>query len=517
MTPPAPAPPPDAPLLQATAITQRFGSLMAVDNVDFVVRAGEVAALLGENGAGKSTLMKVLYGVNQPQEGTVTVDGDTLTLGSPQASRAAGIGMVFQDLRLIPAFTVAENIALSLDTRPGAPGLARRITEVTDRYDLSVDPAARVADLDLARRQQVEILRVLMADARMVILDEPTSALAPQEVDALLAIIDELRHAGLGVVLITHKLRETRQVADRVTVLRAGKVVIADAVPADFGDDDLVVAMVGDVPPPLPAQRTPVGKGVPALAVNDLSVRGDDGRVALKAVTFIVQPGEIVGVAGVAGNGQRELAEAVMGLRAFEHGTVHIAGAPIHGTRPTDALHAGGTHDQIHAGAVMVTEDPVHDSVVPGLNVLEHLVLTGRPLPRRGAGIDWKAARASVADRHEPAELNLVGLDRRVDQLSGGNIQRVMLARALMVDSPALMVMSYPSRGLDVASVRSTQQLLLQRRASGTGILMVSEDLDELLEMADRIVVLHDGAVAGIVTPQSTDRRHIGELMTAGS
>jgi simple sugar transport system ATP-binding protein len=517
MTTSPPAARHNTPLLEARSITQRFGPLTAVDNVDFDVRSGEVAALLGENGAGKSTLMKVLCGVNQPQVGTVMVNGTRLTLGSPQASRAAGIGMVFQDLRLIPAFTVAENIALSLDTRPGSPALARRITEVTDRYQLSVDPAARVADLDLARRQQVEILRVLMADARIVILDEPTSALAPQEVDALMAIIDELRQAGLGVVLITHKLRETRQVADRVTVLRAGRVIIGDAEPATYRDDDLVVAMVGDVPPPLPAGRTPVGKGVPALAVNDLTVRGDDGRVALEGVTFIIQPGETVGVAGVAGNGQRELTEAVMGLRSFVHGTVHIAGSPVSGDRPTDALRAGGTHDQTHVGAVMVTEDPVHDAVVPGLDVLEHLVLTGRPLPRRGAGIDWKTAREAVADRPEATQLGLVGLDRRVDQLSGGNIQRVMLARVLLVDSPALMVVSYPTRGLDVASVRSTQQLLLQRRASGTGILMVSEDLDELLEMSDRIVVLHDGSVAGIVTPQSTDRRHIGELMTAGS
>lgn len=504
---PSPSASTAAPLLQAVGVTQRFGDLVANDDVDLDVRAGEVHALLGENGAGKSTLMKVLYGVNHPQAGQVLVDGAAIPLGSPGASRAAGIGMVFQDLRLVPAFTVEENIALALGERPRGGALADRIAAEAERHGLRVDPARRVRDLSLAERQQVEILRVLLLDARVVILDEPTSALAPQEVDALLEVVDALRSEGLGIVIITHKLRETRVVADRVTVLRGGRVVVGGADPSTLSDEELVAAMVGQVPPPLPVDRSPARPG-DALVVNGVSVAGSDGRVAVRDATFEVRAGELVGVAGVSGNGQLELLEAVLGQRPLLAGEIHIGDDDLHRPQPRLAL---------AAGAYSVPEDPVADAVVPGLDVLEHLVLSGEPLPRRGLGVDWRAARQRVAGRSEPEQLNLAPLDRRVATLSGGNVQRVVLTRMLLVDDPRLLVVAYPSRGLDVASVRATQQLLLDRREAGAGILMVSEDLDELMALADRIVVLHDGEVAGVVDPATHDRQAIGRLMLQGA
>jgi ABC-type uncharacterized transport system ATPase subunit len=499
------------PLLKVSKFTKHFGEVKANTDVDLDVRPGEVHGLVGENGAGKSTLLKMIYGVYTPDSGEMSVDGNVVQPGNPAQARGLGIGMVFQDLRLVPALTVAENIALAV---PGgvllrSEQLATEIERASERFGLQVKPRIRVRHLSIGERQRVEILKVLMTGARIVILDEPTSVLAPQEVAALFAMVRHLRDQGFGIVIVTHKLNEVREIADRVTVLRGGSTILEGVDPADYTDSELIEAMVGRAVSDLVMQRGLTRSNddavVPALELVDVRADGDRGHQALKGVSFTVLPGELVGVAGVAGSGQRELCEVALGLRATTAGTVRVCGERT--TSPQDA---------INAGAVGVPEDPVADAVVNRLTVLEHMVLDGRPFPRRRFGLDWSSVRRRAKSADSSLGLRMAPTHRRVSELSGGNIQRVVLTRELSLES-TLVVAAYPSRGLDIANARRTQEILLERKQASAGVLMISEDLDELLLISDRIVVMHDGHVSGVLTPDEFDRQRIGQLMLGGA
>ncbi len=511
------------PLLELSGITKRFGDLLANDDVSLAVAPGEVVAMLGENGAGKSTLMKIVYGLVRADAGTVAMDGEPLQIASPRDAMAAGIGMVTQEFSLVDTMTVAENVALSgLGLgRVDRHDVRRRVTEAMARIGVSLDPDQLVSTLSIGERQRVEIVKALFHDCRVVILDEPTAVLTPQDVRALFDTVRRLTAAGLGVLLVSHKLREVAEISDRVVVLRRGRLVgtrvtgqVDDVelaalmmgsatVPSSVDEPDTEAA-VGLVVEPSAAVPSPVASGgVPALEVQGLTLtRG--GRDVLRGLDLRVAAGEIVGVAGISGNGQTELVGVLSGTEPATAGTIRVAGTDI--TR-TDV--AG----RLRAGLGRLTEDR-RGSVVPPLSVEYNLVLEDLASYSRRGLLDRRAVR-----RHAEAMIERFDIRARptdaVATLSGGNMQKVLLARALSRE-PRILVVSQPTRGLDIGAYRYVHEQLRALRDAGAGVLLVSEDLDELRSLSDRIVVLFRGEVVGDVAAADTGAEQLGVLMAGG-
>src|SRR5438445_4234356 len=482
---------PQAAAVEMRGITKRFAGLLANDAVDFDLASGEIHALLGENGAGKSTLMKILYGFYQPDAGEIRLRGTPVRFRSPRDALGRGLGMVFQQFMLVPSLSVTENVLLSLPrdgVRLHHRAAARRVGGLASRYGLAVDPTARVWQLSVGEQQRVEVLKLLARGAEILILDEPTSVLTPQEVRDLFETLRGLAGEGRAIVIITHKLSEVIAVADRVTVLRdgrnAGTVSAGDTTPRA-----LARMMVGRETFDQ-ARRDAIAPGSVMLEVEALRALGDRGVPALRGVSLSVRAGEILGVAGVAGNGQRELGEAVAGLRRATGGTVRIGGA--------DCTHASAREIR-ERGVGHVPEDRLGTGVAPNLSVADNLLLNRYRDPQFGGLLLDRRAMLNDA-RRLMAEFGIraAGPGAPVRTLSGGNLQRLILARELSI-RPRLILAFHPTRGLDVAGTEAVHRLLLRQRRAGAAVLLISEDLDEILLLGDRIAVLHGGEIAGTV------------------
>jgi ABC-type uncharacterized transport system ATPase subunit len=500
-----------SPALALRGISKTFPGVVANDRIDLDVHAGEVHALVGENGAGKSTLMKVVYGYQRADAGEIRVDGAPASIRSPGDARRLGIGMVFQDFVQVPAFSVADNIALFLPDLPwvlDARGLAARIEATSERYGLRIDPAAPLGRLSIGERQRVEIVKLLLAEARLLILDEPTRSLAPHEVESLFRVFARLRADGYAVVFITHKMPEVLACADRITVLRRGRVT-GTLRRADAAAADLVSLMFGEAltePAAARAATSAADAGARLLELRGVSTRAEGRETALAAVDLAVRAGEVVGVAGVAGNGQRELGDLVLGITSCAAGSKRLGGE--------DAT--GWSVARVRAtGVAFVPEDASEMGAVPALTLLENMVLgdTGKYARRGGLAIDWARARADLDGSVARLGVTLPSLDLRAGALSGGNVQRLILARE-MAREPRLIVAFYPTRGLDVRSAAAARAFLAARRDAGAGVLLISEDLDELCALSDRLVVLSRGRIVGAGTPETLTVEAIGYLMT---
>ena len=498
--------------LDIERVCKRFGSVKAVDDVTLSIPEAEIFAFVGENGAGKTTLMNLVYGLYQPDSGTIRAFGKPLKTGSPAAAIAQGIGMVHQHFMLVPTLTVAENVVLGDEPKRHGVFLdrnaaVRRVREMAAKLEFDLDPEALIQDIGVGMQQRVEIIKALCRGAKLLILDEPTANLTPQEADELYDIVRRLRKSGTTVVFITHKLREVLAVADRIGVMRRGALVkVLHA--AETNETELSGLMVGaSVEPEKRHPAASVGKE-PLVSIKDLHVRNALGKEALAGVTFDVFPGEILAVAGVDGNGQAELAEALSGLRKPDSGDIVFSGKAMAGASPSDFREAGLAH---------IPADRLQRGLCPDMSVLENLALGRQSSPpfAKGLFIDRAGASERAKSLIQRFDIRPPSTEPAARGLSGGNQQKIILAREID-QNPRLLIANQPTRGLDIGAIATVHREILQARDAGCAVLLVSLDLDEVLALADRILVLRSGRIAGIVPGEGASERAVGALMLGG-
>ncbi|MBP1466110.1 ABC transporter ATP-binding protein [Candidatus Chloroploca sp. M-50] len=495
--------------LELRGITKRFPGVIANDTVNLSVHGGEIHALLGENGAGKSTLMKILYGLYQPDAGEVRINDQPVTISSPQDAIARGIGMIHQHFMLVPSLTVAENIALGLRSSRGLrldlDRVSAEVQRLAELYGLRVDPKASIWQLSVGEQQRVEILKALYRGAELLVLDEPTAVITPQEVDDLFAMLRQMRTEGRALIFISHKLREVIALSDRVSVLRDGRLVGTFAT-AGKSRSDLARLMVGREVVAARADNSHPTEhaGSVALELHGISAQSDRNTPALHGVTLQVRAGEILGLAGVSGNGQRELAEVIAGLRPTSAGTIKLAGKEL----------MGNPAERANAGISYIPEERMRDGAVLEFSVAENLILrnhTEAPFAR-GPLLDRSAVDQAGRDLIQRFNIKTPGPHTPLKSLSGGNIQKVIMARELSRE-PAVLVAAQPTRGVDIGATAAIHQLLIELRQRGGAILLISEDLDEILALADRIAVIHAGNIAAILPHAEATPERLGLLM----
>ncbi len=494
--------------LRLRGITKRFPGVVANDSVDLEVGSGEILALLGENGAGKSTLMNVLYGLYSADEGDILIDDEVQHFTSPSDAIAAGIGMVHQHFMLVPVFSVVENVVLGDEPTRGGFALdlkrgRQRLIEISDRYGLAVDPDAITEDLPVGLQQRVEIIKVLFRDANFLVLDEPTAVLTPQEVDDLFEILRGLRDDGKGIIFITHKLNEVVEIADKISVLRRGKIV-GHADPTDADPESLAELMVGR-PVDLVVDKDEAEPGEPVLTVDNLVVVDDRGQAAVDDVSFEVRRGEVLGIAGVQGNGQTELVEALTGLRTPLTGTISLSGTDITTASPRAVHKKGVAH---------IPEDRQRMGLVLEFTIAENMVLDGYYADEYSSGVQmrWNDINETAAELAERYDVRTPSIDVPASNLSGGNQQKVIVAREFS-RNVELIVASQPTRGLDVGSIEYIHSQMIKQRDEGTAVLVVSTELDEILSLSDRIAVMFGGRIVAVVDRDQTDATELGLFM----
>ncbi len=496
------------PILELHGVTKAFPGVLANDHIDLTLNEGEILALLGENGAGKSTLMNILYGLYTPDEGEITIRGTEVDIKDPNDAIRQGIGMVHQHFMLVPVFTVTENVMLGVESIKGAVFLdrdtaAERIREISSRFGLEVDPDALVEDLPVGVQQRVEIIKVLYREADILILDEPTAVLTPQEAEDLFKVIRSLVDQGKSVIFITHKLKEVLAIADRITVLREGRVV-GSTTPRETAEAALANMMVGREVI-LKVDKEPAQPGEPVLEVQDLCVRDDRGALAVDTVSLQVRAGEVLGIAGVQGNGQTELVEALTGLRQVESGQATVLGRDTTHATPRAITEIGTAH---------VPEDRQRDGLVLSFPVEDNLVMNTYYVPPFAKGIilQQEEIEQAAQERVELFDVRTPSIFVPASNLSGGNQQKVIVAREFSRPIK-LLIASQPTRGLDVGSIEYIHSRIVEKRDEGCAVLLVSPELDEIISLSDRIGVMYKGQILAILPAQEATKERLGLLM----